>query len=543
MFVDGHSLVRAAWLLGPLMLSGCLSVREEARPDQNECASCHGDPERAVDALLQAAPPRDLLGNASPAFPGVGAHEAHLSPSETHGGVACSECHALPERTDSPGHADTATPAEVSFGTVAQGGGEPAYDAVARRCADTYCHGARSPIWTEPAQEPCGGCHALPPPAPHPQSERCAACHGEVIDLDRHFIAPARHVDGRVDLGALACEACHGSAESAAPPPALDGETQADRRGVGAHSAHLAGGGRSRPLACSECHPLPGAEPSLSHPEGGATSVVFTGAASAGERAPAWDAQQATCAETWCHGPSSAATRVAEWTRAAPLACDDCHGMPPAAPHPQVDDCGLCHAEVYASAEAAIAHPQRHVDGVVDVQVPGACTGCHGSGAAEPGSGGVTASAAPDLGAHAVHLVPRGPARPVACDACHAVPAEVFSAGHVDTPAPAEVAFSGVATSFEARPQFSAGNCADTYCHGDSFIGGRPSGGVDTRPSWTTPAATSALTCQSCHGMPPPPPHPSPADDCSSCHRNVDGSQAFIAPATHVDGVVTFFLP
>ncbi len=541
MSADRRWLIRAA---GLLVLGGCLSVREDARQEQNACASCHGDPERQADALLQAAPPRDLLGNASPAYPGVGAHEAHLTASESHGGLACSECHSVPERSDSPGHADTATPAEVSFGSLARGGGaEPVYDARARRCADTYCHGALSPIWTEPAAEPCGGCHGLPPAAPHPQSERCAACHGDVVDAEGRLLAPARHVDGRVDLGPIACDACHGNSESPAPPPSLDGETQTDRRGVGAHLAHLSGGAQSRPLACSECHLVPETERPFTHPEGGAASVVFAGAARVNDRDPAWDTELGSCSDTWCHRPSASAAGAVSWTRGAPLACSDCHGTPPEPPHPQVEDCGLCHAEVYPRGAAAIALRERHVDGVVDVRVPGACTGCHASAAADAGTSGVTPSAAPDLGAHAVHLAPRGPARPVACDACHSVPTEVFSTGHVDSLAPAEVRFSGVATAFEARPRFESGSCAATYCHGDSFIGGRPSGGVDTQPRWTTPGETSALTCQSCHGMPPPAPHPEPADDCSSCHRNVDGSRRFIAPDTHVDGVVTFFLP
>jgi len=183
------------------------------------------------------------------------------------------------------------------------------------------------------------------------------------------------------------------------------------------------------------------------------------------------------------------------------------------------------------------------VDGVVDVRVPTACTGCHASGDADAGASGAGPSAAPDLGAHAAHLAPRGPARAVRCDECHAVPSEVFAPGHVDSALPAEVIFSGVAAAFEARPVFESGACAQTYCHGDQFIGGRPSGGVDTRPRWVAPGAVSALTCESCHGSPPAPPHPAPADDCSSCHRNVDADRAFIAAETHIDGVVTFFLP
>lgn len=545
MFVERALSWRGAAALAlPGLLWACLSLREEARREQNACASCHGGGESGADALRQAAPPRDLMGNLSPTYPGVGAHSAHLAASASHGGVACSECHEVPEASDSPGHADSAPPAEIRFGALARSAGAaPSYDAVARRCSDTYCHGALSPIWTEPAGEPCGGCHGLPPPAPHPQSERCVACHAGVVDAEQRIIDAALHLDGRVELGALACDACHGSADSPAPPPSLDGASAADQRGVGAHQAHLEGGVQSRPLACAECHPLPEAAHPFQHPDGMPASVVFTGIAQGAEALPVWDPTAGACSDSWCHNPSGRLGEAVAWTRAQPLACTECHGLPPELPHPQTQDCGLCHADVAARGGAAIVRRERHVDGVVDVRVPTSCTGCHASGAADAGANAATPSAAPDVGAHAVHLTPRGPARPVPCGECHAVPGDVFSAGHVDTPLPAEVRFSGVATAFEATPLFQSGSCAQTYCHGDQFIGGRPSGGLDTVPSWVTPGAASALTCQSCHGMPPPAPHPEAADDCSSCHRNVDAARSFVAPDTHVDGVVTFFLP
>lgn len=543
MFVERDSLLRAAATLSASgLLWACLSVREEASREQNACASCHGSVDRASDPLQQAAPPRDLMGNVSRVYPGVGAHDAHLLPSGAHAAMTCSECHVVPEATDSPGHADSALPAEVELGTLARRGGSAArYDAVARRCADTYCHGALSPVWTEAAPQPCGGCHGSPPEPPHPQSERCSSCHGAVVDAERHIIAPARHVDGQVDVGPIACDGCHGSAREPAPPPSLEGATRADQRGVGAHLAHLGGGAQSRPLACAECHPVPEATHPFLHPDGAPASVVFAGAARSDGRLPAWETAAGTCSDTWCHGPSETAGADPAWTAATRLACTECHGLPPQAPHPQVQDCGLCHADVYSSAEAAIVARERHVDGSVDVSVPASCRGCHASGGGDAGA--QAPSPAPALGAHAAHLAPRGPARPVPCEECHVVPSAVFSPGHLDSPLPAEVLFSGVARAFEAEPVFQAGACAQTYCHGDQFIGGRPSGGVNTQPSWVSPRDAESLTCQSCHGLPPPAPHPQPAADCASCHQNVDAGRLFIAPETHIDGVVTFFLP
>jgi predicted CxxxxCH...CXXCH cytochrome family protein len=191
-----------------------------------------------------------------------------------------------------------------------------------------------------------------------------------------------------------------------------------------------------------------------------------------------------------------------------------------------------------------IVDPDRHVDGSIDVAVPEDCSACHGdaSPAPPPDVSGNLTSAAPGVGAHRAHVAPSGAVRAVGCSECHAVPPDVLSPGHLDSLLPAEVVFSGVATAFQASPSYDAGTCTATFCHGGSFIGGRPSGGSETEPSWVVSQSNAPLACSSCHGMPPPPPHPADAA-CATCHLNVDANQSFSAPETHVDGNVTFFLP
>lgn len=537
-------VLQGAWLWAALApLGGCLEVREEARAgEQNSCVSCHGEANPARDALLQSAPARDLMGNSSPDYPGVGAHAAHLLPGPTHAGVACAECHEVPTSVAAPGHADSALPAEVRFGALALGDSDASvYDPLTRRCSDTYCHGPVSPLWTESAEAPCGGCHELPPAAPHPQSDNCAACHSDVIDAARTIIAPALHVNGQVNLDELACDGCHGGPDNPAPPRSLSGETAPETRGVGAHQAHLAGGDQSRPLACSECHRVPEPTRSSTHPDGLGVQVELSGIAGLAEATPQWNAAEATCSGSYCHNPSGGPDDGVSWVLGSALACTACHGNPPAAPHPQVEDCGLCHGDVF-SRELGVVERARHVDGVLDVRVPEDCTSCHGDGAAVIDSTDGLAGAAPQDGIHAAHVSPDGPVRRLACSECHQVPDRVFAPGHVDTPLPAEVRFSGVATAFEASPSFDAGTCADTFCHGGSFVGGRPSGGVETEPAWAPRPGSTGLGCQSCHGMPPPAPHPEDAGSCSTCHRNIDDTELFTAPDTHVDGIVTFFL-
>src|SRR5262245_16134731 len=131
-------------LLVALLGTACLERRshdDSRATEPARCAECHGEPNRGTDPLLNAAPPRDLRGATSTDSPGVGAHWIHLRASATHAAIACNECHSVPDSVETPGHADSARPAELVFGALASHGGhEPAYDAVARKCSDSWCH-------------------------------------------------------------------------------------------------------------------------------------------------------------------------------------------------------------------------------------------------------------------------------------------------------------------------------------------------------------------------------------------------------------------
>jgi predicted CxxxxCH...CXXCH cytochrome family protein len=527
----------------------CLDQREQVAtdPDVARCTSCHGDPERAGDFLLRSAPPYDLSRQTSPGNAGVGAHAVHLNASATHPAVACDECHTVPEDVDSPGHADDARPADISFGGLAaHGDREPSYDAARRTCVDSYCHGSGRPVWTEPLAEAerCGTCHGLPPPAPHPQSDRCYACHGDVIDSERRFLEPSRHVDGTVDYAAGDCRLCHGSEDNAAPPADTHGNTALTALGVGAHQAHLAGGENSRPLECGECHRVPERIEEPTHVDASPAEVTFTGVATAMGREPRWDASQATCSASFCHAPSADAVHASPvWNEPGSLDCDSCHASPPAPPHPQMSDCSVCHAEVFDS-DRNVVDRLLHVDGVVQVDVEERCTGCHGDENAAPPRdiAGNLATTAPGVGAHQTHVLGTEHSRAVPCAECHSVPAETLEAGHADSARPAELVFSGVALAHGATPVYENGTCRSTSCHGDVFPDEHESGGTHTVPTWTR-VDGSETQCGSCHGIPPPPPHPNPGYPCRHCHGNVGADDvSFVRPDLHVDGIVTMAL-
>ena len=525
----------AVLLLLSGLAAGCLERRDEPEASDNSCTSCHGSDERESSRVSQAAPPADIDGNTSSRERGVGAHQHHLTASDTHAPVACDECHVVPEETFSEGHVDSDPPAEITFGELARTGGRsPSYSARGQSCSDTYCHRDSDPNWTGPrnSEDACGSCHGLPPPLPHAQSERCFECHADVVDEEMAFIAPELHVNGTVEA-AGGCNTCHGSDDSPAPPRDLLGNTEATSPGVGAHQAHLVDRGITRPLACEECHVVPARSDDAGHlDDSPGAEVVFSGVATAGNTTPSYDYDAGTCSGSWCHGPSAPADSVSpEWTAAlGGLGCTDCHGLPPPAPHPQNHDCEACHGEVIEAGLQFVA-PDRHVNGAVDVVL--ACNSCHGSAdsnAPPPDLLGGTDTTSPGVGAHQAHLTGANGSRAVGCDECHTVPTAVDDPGHLDSNDGAELVFSGVAATSGAEGEYdaAAGTCSGTWCHGPTD----PAGSVS--PEWTT---AGPLDCSSCHGFPPPAPHPA-ATDCWQCHDGVDSELTFTDPSLHVDGNV-----
>lgn len=538
--------------LAVLGAPSCLEPRQSQPQDaqQQRCASCHGDAHRDGDFLARSAPPFDLLGRSATRDPGVGAHAVHLTATATHAAVPCQECHVVPETVDAPGHADDARPAELSFGKLATAHDHtPHYDYAARSCVNSYCHGQAEPRWTQPraSDAACGACHGLPPALPHPQSERCSACHGDVIDEQRHFKAPARHIDGVVDFRAGDCSSCHGGAENAAPPRDIAGHSAPTALGVGAHQAHLSGGSAGRPVACPECHTVPEQVEAETHADGLPAEVALLGVAEASARQPTWNHETATCSDSWCHAPSPGGPKASPtWNADRDLGCQSCHGMPPAAPHPQLSNCSHCHADVVGSDDRSIIARERHVDGHVDVNFDQGCSSCHGSAksAAPPTDvSGSSKTSLAGVGAHQAHVLGTPRSRKVDCETCHIVPKTVLASGHIDSTLPAEITFSGALLAFGANPRYSGGSCQETSCHGASFPNRRASGGSNTTPTWTKVDGSQAA-CGSCHGLPPPPPHPYPTYPCHSCHGDIaEDDVTFTHPELHVDGVVTFAVP
>lgn len=509
--------------LALVLLAACAEapqgvVREEG------CRSCHG-------SNKGAAPPFALDGAEETTARGVGAHEAHLFGSDVAGPVSCSECHLVPEDLNDPGHIDDDDQrAELLFGALADEEGKASYDGANLTCSNVYCHGASlaggtdtEPVWNvvDGSQAACGACHGMPPPSPHPQGDNCELCHAPVAGPGQTIAIPARHVDGVEDVeGEFVCTNCHGS-ENAAPPKDLMGLDDSPQ--VGAHQAHLLGTGRSAPVPCVTCH----LEVDPNNPDQPGhfdtpppAEITFAGLAVQGGAAATYT--ELSCAGTYCHVDGTP-----RWDD-PPLECTGCHAMPPE------DDvhgggtaslCERCHQA--AGPDQTIADASLHVNGAVEADA--ACDACHGqNGDAAPPVDLDGLMESPVVGAHQAHLQATI-GRAVPCDGCHQVPARFDDAGHADTPRPAELVWSGVATAKSANPSYADLACSNTYCHGLASV------------QWDD-ADGSESSCGACHGMPPQSPAHngvSTPDTCNDCHEEVGGpNQTIVDASLHLDGVV-----
>jgi len=161
----------------------------------------------------------------------------------------------------------------------------------------------------------------------------------------------------------------------------------------------------------------------------------------------------------------------------------------------------------------------------------GCAIDCHGddtSNAPPKTVSGVTDTTSVGVGAHRVHLnVAATWHRQVQCVDCHVVPAEVGSPGHIDGDGKAEVKFAMIAGTGATWN----GTTCTTACHGSAAFGG-----AQPTPTWTRVDGTQA-TCGSCHGRPPPAPHPTDTN-CASCHPMMEVDGTFRDPASHINGTV-----
>jgi predicted CxxxxCH...CXXCH cytochrome family protein len=211
--------------------------------------------------------------------------------------------------------------------------------------------------------------------------------------------------------------------------------------------------------------------------------------------------------------------------------------------------CQSCHGDDLSGGKVGVSCQQCH-----SLQIPAGgvtnCSSCHGgpqSPAPPRDLSGNTASSARGVGAHQPHLFGKTViSGTIACSACHTVPAEVDSLGHLDGLRPAEVTFSGLAVADGATAAWNGASCSATYCHGGGTKLATDTAARLRSPVWT--GGTSQAFCGSCHGVPPGNAQHAGIvfPDCARCHSGTvtsSGSIIVSGPpgartSTHVNGVI-----
>lgn len=193
--------------------------------------------------------------------------------------------------------------------------------------------------------------------------DECAICHAPNNNTPASsapgFGAGCADAAGCHDseLGAEACNTCHGNFGGTATNPL-------NWASSGAHATHLAADSDLYAgFSCEVCHNMPSTLDSPGHYNDdtpGEVEVLFDGVADAGSADPSWDGTTETCSNVYCHGDLSWDMQNVDFT------CSSCHGFPPATGHPQVDNCGQCHDTVDANDNMLIVNPDQHMNGSVD---------------------------------------------------------------------------------------------------------------------------------------------------------------------------------
>ena len=164
-----------------------------------------------------------------------------------------------------------------------------------------------------------------------------------------------------------ACNTCHGSSTNAAPPQDTQGRTETSFASVGAHQAHLLEGSLTGAVACSECHVVPATLHDAGHVDSDLPAEVIFGdfTTDSGSLTPAWDGS--VCSNTYCHGAFNHGNpdQTPDWASVGEAACGTCHNLPPASPHPNNENCSLCHGNV-VDADNNIIDKSKHINGSTD---------------------------------------------------------------------------------------------------------------------------------------------------------------------------------
>ena len=231
--------------------------------------------------------------------------------------------------------------------------------------------------------------------------DHCKSCHGE--DYAGGEVATTSCFTCHTSAaGPEACNTCHGNfydIKQIAPPQGTANETETSSPAVGAHQSHLADITISEKTKCFDCHKVPTTFDAEGHIDDTERSELIFGAfANSGPTAAAYDFDNLTCQNTYCHGnfefakssssyPSLYASDKITGNNYSPIwnkvdgtqaQCGTCHGeinsqgelvTPLPAGHYgdfTLEDCVDCHTDV-VDAAGNIISPSKHINGKANV--------------------------------------------------------------------------------------------------------------------------------------------------------------------------------
>ena len=347
-----------------------------------DCSACHGMAANPADA-------RDTNGDTAATDAQVGAHAIHLTPKFSKA-VTCDQCHLTTVtnqgaagtyvgKVNVAGHIDTAGPAELTWGGIADGNDDGQSTPAPVSCATSYCHDASKIknawggadttgfAWTNPnfidpdgndvyVAADCDNCHGYPPAGGHVANTDCSACHDVLNADDLSFTAAGKltHIDGIVQAsGGDSCTDCHGADIDGAlngvhgshtdTATFLAGKTISGGNygGAGWYTTTYVGG--KPKFGCGECHPAgegvghPTAglnidlDPAGETPTAGSLKLLNTDSPTN----PTFASRSSvTCGNVYCHSDAAASRTYAttpDWYGGAVSGnCTDCHGNAPA---------------------------------------------------------------------------------------------------------------------------------------------------------------------------------------------------------------------
>jgi predicted CxxxxCH...CXXCH cytochrome family protein len=381
---------------------------------------------------------------------------------------------------------------------------------------------------------PCQVCHT----STNHHTQDNTADHDHNVGLD--CVSCHQHIDGF--LPTAGCNVCHGNVTNAAPPVDTNGFSDTTLVTVGAHQSHMVTGTTRLAIACDECHIVPGSAADPGHIEVPPAEVTFGPLATTGSLTPDWNVSSPNlCTNTYCHGASigGGTNKTPDWTNTGggEADCGTCHGTPPPSPHMQQLTCNPCHPDTVTVAETIDVPGGFHINGTVDLG-PMACNQCHGSvtnDAPPVDTNGNSDTTMVTVGAHQSHMQDGTLRQAINCNECHTVPGAWDDAGHIDA-SPAEINFGPLATTGALTPDWDVSSpdlCTNTYCHGASLAGG-----TNKTPDWTNTGG-GETACGTCHGDPPPTPHPQQGA-CNPCHpQTVTPAEVVdVAGGFHINGTI-----